>query len=156
VKITVNSSDRCRKANHFTATVVFGSLLAFSACSNAHRPQIEVVTVEQQALEEVEAISPSFFLNRTEDRDAWNRARFFFQTYTYGEPKLTSELFETNRDPQNKYLYRLTRSKTPQGIHYVVVCSSGAGEPTAEAMRNAKNLARFIKHGALEMSLLHR
>ena len=152
MKLTID----CRKVNCFTAIFFFCSFVSLSACSNANHPEIEVVTVEQQAIEEVNASSPSFFLNNAEDRDAWNRARFFFQTYTSGEPTLTKDLFETSRDPKNKYLYRLTRTTTPQGIHYVVICSSGIGDPTEEALQNAKNLSRFIKNGQLEVSLLHK
>jgi hypothetical protein len=124
--------------------------------------EIEVETVEAQAASAV-ASTPLEFLVPLEEADgAWGRARLFFSQYVSGDEVVTevsgrtSEI-STATENGERFRYKVRRTITPNGYRFVVECAQPKGdEPDFPAQQNARNLARFIREGTLELTLLAR
>jgi hypothetical protein len=146
--VLISSGNSCMR---WCRRLLPASLLVFTAC--AAGPQIEVISRDQQILEEVDEAPTQFTVPKQGDREVWNRAHFFFHDYTGGAAKVTSHEITTSA-PGSSYHYRVTRSPERNDlIHYEVSCTPVKGDE-AYAQRNARNLARFLKDGHLERSLL--
>lgn len=99
---------------------------------------------------------------------SWERAKLFFERYTskYGETLGTSqqpntaggEIILSNGGAEgDPYFYQVRRLPLPGGFSYLVACRPRLKSATqGYADRNARNLARFILEGKLEVSLLKR
>ena len=139
-------------------------LLGIAGCGGRRgpRPEVEVVTVEQQALAEIEAAPLDFVVPLERDTRAWERARTFFELYAAPQSGKTLASPEDLRisnsgDPLAKYVYYVERMPHRQGVRYTVRCQANApGADSYLADRNARNLARFIRDGTLERSLLEQ
>jgi len=95
--------------------------------------------------------------------DAWARALLFISQYTgekvpnpraLGERRVIITSEGASADP---FIYRVVRFISPRGYRFHVSCEPrlpGGDREVAE--RNARNVARFIKEGTLELSLLVR
>lgn len=128
--------------------------------------EYEVVTVEEQALENVSKAPLEFVLPYDEDSAAWERSHLFFKSYASGS---VSEDFDypapgttlrSQSGSADKYLYEIERSTSAQGCRYVFHCSlNRADHPTAiqdMSEQNCRNLSRFVREGHLELTLLDR
>ncbi|NLF24576.1 MAG: hypothetical protein GX589_02815 [Deltaproteobacteria bacterium] len=142
------------------------ALAVFCSCSMGAGPsskalEIERVSVKDQALAEVEATPLEFVIKFQNDSAVWQRAKSFFSLY------LEEEAVPGSRDKENHicsgsqrnpaYRYCIKRAPEKGGMRYQVKClplSSKAQPDFAE--RNARNLARFLRDGTLEVSLLER
>ncbi len=138
-------------------------LVSAAACSARRGPRIEVITVEQQALEEVARTPLTFVVPLLKDEASWERARSFFDLYLGSsperrEPYSVGEYLMTNSGRgAGRYIYEVERVPEREGMRYTVSCFvHGPDGDAVLAERNARNLARFIKDGTLERSLLHR
>ena len=152
-----------RSAKFFALTAIFA---AFSACSTG--PGYEVVdriTVDEQALEEVLKTPLNFSVDRAKADQAWDRARMFFEFFIAKGNETPEELYEARpawisneRIPDQKYSYRIARQESSGQVSFLVKCMARPmGGGTAEkAEQNARNLARFMQYGYLEVSLLDR
>jgi hypothetical protein len=122
------------------------------------RYDVEVETMEDQANSAVNASPTSFSVkSAAEDNLYWARASLFFKQYT--------DSFHVNKDTvksvpgqKSRFIYEVSRVNEPLATKYTVKCVSGGGINTSTDVlaRNAKNLARFIREGNLELSLLER
>jgi hypothetical protein len=149
--------------NHLALLIVF----IFSGCSLVSEPkvapkyEVEVLTIEQQALDAVEQTPTDFTLNYQEDDVAWERAHLFFKTYTNGSVEdpvdypSPGSMLRSKSHSAEKFAYQIDHIMKDGGYRYVVRCSSAKGSRES-AERNAKNVARFIREGNLELSFLER
>lgn len=141
--------------------VFFFAILA-SSCTPAQPPkpayEIEVVTVEDLINEEIAEASTDFVLPFSEDEIAWTRAKIFFERYlAQNQPAAFSEHRNkvTNRGAADqRFVYAVTREPAKEGMRYTVKCDPAQATDISYAERNAKNLARFIAEGTLELTLL--
>jgi len=124
--------------------------------------EIEIESVEQQAFIAVTSTPLEFLVPLKDADEAWGRAKLFFSQYTSAEG-LTRELgprtseVVTETETTDPYRYSVLRLITPTGYRFSVKCAPNGGKSTtALAERNGKNLARFIREGTLEVSLLAR
>lgn len=137
------------------------AMAALGACSGSTGPaparyEVEVQTVEEQALEEVLAAPTDFTVASVEADAAWARAALFFDRYTSTGGVFTStreaEVLASRGGPAS-YRYEVVRAPAGAAYRFQVRCSPRGGAPSL-AERNARNLARFIRDGNLELSLL--
>ena len=124
-------------------------------------PQIERVSVKDQALAEIEAAPLEFLIEFQNDSAVWQRAKSFFPLYL-GEVSAPGPLGKENQicsglKNNPTYSYCIKRSPGKGGMRYQVSCAPVGPEATPVfAERNARNLARFLREGTLEVSLLER
>lgn len=119
-------------------------------------------TTEDQARNEVLSTPTVFSISLEEDAYSWERARFFLENYVGGSSGHTSAVTKVvgsrwsleSNPALESYRYEVSKDSVDAGFTYRVECvAGGAGDP-AQAALNAGNLARFIRDGKLEVSLL--
>ncbi|MBX7136764.1 MAG: hypothetical protein K1X83_02185 [Oligoflexia bacterium] len=128
--------------------------------------KFEVISPLEQSSQAIKATPTDFFVDFGADVHAWERVSVFFDEFS---PK-----FEIESDgstipqmkinsaplPENRYIYRVSKRPARGGYRYNVACDSNLlASPPPErqnARQNAQNLARFIRDGQLERSLLAR
>lgn len=125
-----------------------------------NRRILEVVTVEEQALEDVMA-SPRFFTVPLKgDFDAWRRASLFFNMYLNEASSIPfdADRIVSSRRKGAQYVYEVKRKNLKNGVKYQVFCYpvTISAEKASLADRNARNLARFIREGTLERMFLEQ
>lgn len=125
------------------------------------KPQIEVGTnSHDDEFREVMATPTDFTVDSGDDRRSWERARVFFTQFTASSKPVREvygskmRVLSNDNNDQTKYHYTVERSEAPQGYRYRVTCDAVGGARDDKSVRNAKNLARFIRQGNLEASLL--
>ncbi|WKZ56763.1 MAG: hypothetical protein QY326_08515 [Bdellovibrionota bacterium] len=166
-----------------TWTIVF-ILLLCSGCGAKGGPQqrasarpviFEVVTVEEQAKAAVAEMPTEFGVPIENDTAAWSRARYFLNSYTESGVRLDEPLpgggwrlsnyqriDGSSKQPaakKNSDRFEYLILKKPQGdmLLYRVLCRPGTAARTiSNCQENARNVARFISEGNLELSLLKR
>lgn len=157
---------RKRELASFALLVVLGGCSV--TASERSRLDWELVTQEQQQLEEIQATPTHFILEFENDQYAWERAQLFFKEFTSHTSKTESDLPVWNMELssaasiRDRFLYRVRKNLTRDGFEYIIEAEpnrklSGVNTKAIfDAQLNSKNLARFIKEGALERSLLVR
>jgi hypothetical protein len=130
--------------------------------ASAHGLEVEA-TPQDQAREEVLSMPTEFEVSLEQDRYAWERARFFLENYsgTEGEPhnavvKVVGSRRGLGSAPSTstEYAYEVFKDFYAGGYRYSVQCVAGPSGQSQQAALNAGNLARFIRDGKLEVSLL--
>ena len=122
---------------------------------------VQVVSVEDQALAAVDEVPLAFTVSYENEAAAWQRAITFFKLYLKEEGSapfsLHDDLIFNQASPGVRYAYRVEHRAGPQGFAFNVACQpAGAGADAIHAEQNARNLARFVRDGTLELSLLSR
>ena len=129
--------------------------------ADQHNLEVEATT-EDQAREEVLKAPTEFDVTIEEDRYSWERTNLFLENYADPEKaplrpitKVVGSRWGVATPPvQGGYIYEVWRESIPDGYHYSIQCLD-SGEGTKEqAALNAANLARFVREGKLEVSLL--
>lgn len=137
------------------------------APQGSQKPQVqfEVVTVEEQALEAIAQTPTEFTVSQQQDEEIWERSHLFFKTYTSGATASEFDypspgvMLHTRSSSKDRYLYEIERRAAPGGYRYAVSCSRNPSMGRAAydlSARNGKNVARFLREGHLELSLLDR
>lgn len=151
---------------------VFGCTPSGSSRSvDPHRDKehYQVVTIEEQAAESVVRSATQFTLPRSREYESWSRARVFFATYIKQRPASIERLPGSGLRIQNsdrsldEFLYSIEKYTAHNSVTYFVRCKPAQriSDPQKlyalrnRAHQNAKNVARFIREGQLELSLLH-
>lgn len=126
-------------------------------CSNSSRTyEVEkVIGVEEQARDEVENAPLAFQVSHEEEQDSWERAQFFFANYSESKFTEGKNYLSTLPGQTVRFTYRVSKATVSGGKLITVECRDN-GAVTTDSTFNAKNLARFIKEGTLEMSLMRR
>lgn len=136
---------------------------SISSVSQAERHGLEVAaTTKDQAREEILKTPTVFSISFEDDVHSWERARFFLENYTGAQSGHTSAVtkvvgarwsLESNPGLAG-YRYEVAKDVGNTGFTYHVGCIPGPNGDVSQAALNAANLARFIRDGKLEMSLL--
>lgn len=121
-------------------------------------------TPEDQARQEVVDTPTVFAVPFADDQYSWERARFFLENYTGSSATPASAVMRVVGDRWalasnpaiSQYRYEVSKDVSDGGFTYQVVCAPGVGGDQQQAALNAGNLARFIREGKLEVSLLSR
>jgi hypothetical protein len=118
-------------------------------------------TVDDQARVAVMASPRTFVIAFDDDRMAWERARFFFEKYVNRNgaqapviSKVIGSRWALTNGKEGQYSYEVWKDSVAQGFKYTVRCTAQQGGQVQEAHLHAGNLARFIREGKLEVSLL--
>ena len=113
-------------------------------------------------LQSVDSTPQNFVIPFSVEALSWERARLFFAKYTK-DPVISELDREGNKlelraqTPELTYSFIVERTLESAGYKYRVFCLPNLGKHESTsilATRNAKNLARFIKDGELELTLL--
>jgi len=122
--------------------------------------EIEVETIEDQAIAEVLGAPTEFVVTFSDDHHSWERAILFLERHTskqafqYISSPQEMIIVSNHGAVQDNYWYNVEKASHPEGWFYrVKAVSAGAGSHHL-ADRNARNLARFIRNGILERSLI--
>ncbi len=119
-------------------------------------------TLVEQARQEVLSTPTVFNVPFADDQYSWERARFFLENYAGGGAGHASAVMKVVADRWSlasnpaaaQYNYEVTKDAIVSGFAYQVSCVAGVGGESSQAELNAGNLARFIREGRLEVSLL--
>ena len=141
-------------------------LLVFSSCSLVQKDNTsvyasgsgyEIESVADQLTSVLEAYPTRFTVPIGEGKQSLERAFFFFKTYTSsftpGDISATDRNINLTSEKSNDATrYRVSRVLVKEGFRYSVSASFKKDQTKSAIM--ASNLARFIKDGNLEISLL--
>lgn len=119
-------------------------------------------TPEDQARQEVLSTPKEFLVAFADDQYSWERARFFLENYVDAGAGHASAVIKVVGDRWSlasnpaaaRYIYQVVKDAGDSGFTYQVSCVAGIGGDSSQAELNAGNLARFIRDGRLEVSLL--
>jgi hypothetical protein len=138
---------------------------SISSVVKAKQHGLEVAaTTEDQAREAVLTTPTVFNVAFEDDVYSWERARFFLENYvgaasghSSAVTKVVGSRWSLESNPGLEgYQYQVAKDLVDGGFTYRITCvPSGSGEPSQAAL-NAGNLARFIRDGKLEISLLQQ
>ena len=124
--------------------------------------EYEVVDTGQIAVENIKATPKQFVLEGTPNNQAWERGRLFLDKYINGSNLSvvsrgsdSVERLESKTSTNSNYKYRIERIRAGEMYKYSVNCSPlSANADAASADLNARNVARFLKDGTLEVGQL--
>jgi hypothetical protein len=119
------------------------------------KPEMEVVSIEDQALQAVQQAPTEFTVPFSEQKASRLRIKAFFDTYGSGSRLVSSESGAAIEGTTAHYRYRISEQDSAQGVHYKVHCAALSTAMTG-CQLNAPNVARFIHQGILEVSLLKK
>lgn len=144
----------------FTCSLLTCYPVAFlSGCSFGSNVQFDRISSQEDTLQQIQATPTRFSMPIEENQAAWERARFFLERYA-GKGKIQSDK-QHDRDTMTKmsssgFRYQFIRQFERGEAHFQVFCTpaKGSANSTADALLNAKNVARFLKDGELEVSRL--
>lgn len=140
-------------------------LLIFSAgCSSAGRvlppdATYEFESVTEQAIADVDSAQTTFDVDPETARYVWERAEFFYRHYLGLNEKIkyTADSKVLGGSDKHGYQWNVTGGTASQTGTFSVACEARANGASAKvAELNAKNLARFLNTGTLEVDLLPR
>lgn len=118
---------------------------------------IERTSSQELILEEIEGMPTQFSLDIPSSKAAWVRAVLFVQEHTKGSAEIEpNKIVSCSNHPENQFVYRISKNDSEMGATFEITCEPIEKTPAnqAAALLNAKNLARFLRNGELELSLL--
>jgi hypothetical protein len=149
----------------FRLSTIVLALFIFSCSAAPMSPilSVEYISPETQAIDDISATTKSFIVSFADDQHSRERAELFLRDYAGGfeyvenqGPSLTS-VFSNKSATGAAYSYEIERTMLQDGYQYVIICAPRGDVASQElADRNARNVARFIRDGHLEVSLLGR
>ena len=124
--------------------------------------EYEVVDTSQIAVENIKATPKQFVLEGTPNNQAWERGRLFLDKYINGSNlsvvsrgSESVERLESKSSASVNYKYRIERIRAGEMYKYSIECSPlSTNANNISADLNARNLARFLKDGTLEVDQL--
>lgn len=144
---------------HLLLLAVFSILLACSGTTANY--EVEHITAQDKALAAVNAMPLEFKVDYRQEAFAWERAQLFFKSYLPGAvPRLRNlprggTLLQVTAVKHYRYSYTVEKYPSNRGVVFIVKCKAISPHATsALAQRNAQNLARFIRDGQLERSMI--
>jgi hypothetical protein len=140
---------------YFTALSPLALLIACSSSRFGSGVEVEsVMSVQEQAQEAIEQTPLVFEVEVSSDVEAWERALYFFKSYSKDQVKVLGTSLKSIPSPDSRFVYEVVKSRGNVGFTYSVRCAEKSLEVTPDSTLNAKNLARFIKEGTYELSLV--
>lgn len=124
-------------------------------------PRFEVVSPIDQAKEEIAKMPQDFVIPSSDDLYAWERTETFFKSYTKNPNRVRQGSVGTRSAITNRgvfgerYQFAVTKEEVAQGYRYKVNCFLPPNT-AGDCDLNAKNVARFIRDGYIETTLLNQ
>lgn len=117
----------------------------------------EVESVTEQAVSAVEETATSFEVDPASARYVWERAEFFYRHYLglNEQLKFTENSKVLAGADKLGFMWRVTGGTGTATGTFAVSCDGGNGNDRLAEL-NARNLARFLNTGTLEVDLLPR
>ena len=121
--------------------------------------QYERVSAQEEMLGLVREAPRDFFVPAAGDGPVWGRVAIFFREYlgverpSRVENSLSSSAILSGKASGGSYAYTVERTPHGTGFQYKIICS---GPNPSHGELAAKNLARFLRDGNLERSLVVR
>jgi|GEM_PF-4646490 len=152
----------------FSFTAVLGLFLCTGCSTTNSNPEpqreYELITAQDQLVEDVRNTPKEFIVPYTQEQAAWDRVLYFFSQYaglkTPFITSLSSNIVQiTNRHDKSAsvpaYFYMIEKFPVAQGVKFRVHCFPNGDRGSRDlAETNARNVARFVKEGRLERSIL--
>jgi hypothetical protein len=116
----------------------------------------------ETVLQEVLASPTEFFVDVKDSAATWSRAKLFFAKYAKiaDLDQVTrvvdnAVLISNKEAPSQRYIIEIKKVPYGSGYNFTVNCRPRASGASSQiALRNAKNISRFLREGTLERSLL--
>lgn len=141
----------------FVSCIIIGLNFFLFGCNATNGITIERISSQELILEEIEGMPTQFSLDIPSSKAAWVRAVLFVQEHTKGSAEIESnKIVSCSNHPENQFIYRINKHESEVGANFEITCEPIQPTPSnqAAALLNAKNLARFLRNGELELSLL--
>lgn len=138
-------------------SLIFSSSWILEGCHANGGYTVERTSSQELILEEIEGMPTRFSLDVPSSKAAWVRAVLFVQEHTKGSAEIEGDrIVSCSNHPENQYIYRIKKHESEMGAEFEITCDPVEMTPAkqASALLNAKNLARFLRNGELELSLL--
>ena len=137
-----------------------GSMAALIGASN-HKLEI-AETSRESAKREVLQAPRTFAVSKSDDSYTWDRARFFIENYSdvpggqrAAVVRIVGDQWALVSHPSSTgYHYEVKREPSADRFIYTVSCAADSFGNQTQADLNEGNLARFVREGQLEVSLL--
>lgn len=137
-----------------------GSIASVVGASN-HRLEI-AETSREHAKKQILNAPRTFEISKSEDAYSWDRARFFIENYSDTSGRRKSAVMRViggqwalaSHPSLQGYRYQVIKRAHADSYVYTVSCAPDASGNQLQAELNEGNLARFVREGQLEMSLL--
>lgn len=130
----------------------------------AKRHGLEVAETSREVVKREILDTPrSFEVSFTDDAYSWDRARFFIENYGHSTvngrraPVMRvngTQLALASHPSSEDYVYEVRKERIAGKYVYTISCVPGANGDQSQARLNEGNLARFVRDGQLEVSLL--
>ena len=138
---------------------IYALILSLTSCfpqQKLPKKNYEVISVEAQAIEELEGYPTTFIVDSSTDNDIWLRAKSFFTLYVEGASKNSATILHSDNNTTDQVLFKIEKKDNGDQVKYIVSCVPKTGSPisTTIADQNARNVARFLQEGKLELSLM--
>jgi hypothetical protein len=152
--------------NRVQVIIIFACCHILTSCfantSGTNQPlqpiAIEAVSSEEESLLQIQSSPTRFFVDVENNAAAWERAHFFLVQYAGPgrvELQSSSDREQLSKVSKTGFRYQITRNFENGGAQYQVFCSpKQAGVANNDALMNAKNLARFVREGELDLGLI--
>lgn len=136
---------------------------SIAAVVGANEHQLEVAETSRELVKREILDAPrSFEVSLADDAYSWDRARFFLENYAHTSSTGRSAVIKINgsqwalasHPASEEYRYEVVKELTAGRYVYTVSCRAGSGGDQRQARLNEGNLARFVRDGQLEVSLL--
>jgi hypothetical protein len=142
-------------------TLILLCALGLGACTQFYtnsKVDYELVSQQEDILNQIQSAPTRFTLALEENDAAWARANYFLRTYG-GKAQIEKEAFQDKdvltKNGTSGFRYQIIRQFANSKVTYQVLCTPKSSKrTTTEALLNAKNLARFLKDGELEVAQL--
>lgn len=142
------------------------AIIAVTSCTHQSKweivkPEYEVVSSEEQELRLIQDQKLEFYVDSQDLTRSWQRAEIFSEQYLGITPTYVYSISKNKPDSvglqfsSENFSYIVQKEKHGRAFLLRVQCSpkNSKADPS-KAELNAKNLARFIKDGRLQLSLL--
>lgn len=125
--------------------------------------QLEVAETSRELVKREIMDAPlSFEVSLVDDAYSWDRARFFIENYAHTTVRGRSAVIKINgsqwalasHPASEEYRYEVIKELAAGKYVYSISCIAGASGNQRQARLNEGNLARFVRDGQLEVSLL--
>ena len=107
---------------------------------------------------QIQSAPTRFFIDVENNSAAWERARFFLSQYTGPgrvEIQSSADREQLAKLSNTGFRYQIARVFERGGAQYQIICTpKNSGTANNDALLNAKNLARFVREGELDLGLI--
>lgn len=136
------------------SALIISLLICGCAAANKEKFTYEYIPPEKAAIDVVDSTAPSFTVQYADEHYATERLMYFAQSILKSTPTSGGRNTVTGEATimlgSANYIYTIRKAPTSEGVQYAVSCTSRSEGMNETAMRNAKNLARFVQSGQFE------